>query len=65
MGLHYTPKYSDIGKFLFSKPVTNMGYISLRFFRKSGRKLVENGLIDRDEETMTNYIKMVFKMHLP
>ena len=65
MGLHYTPKYSDICKSLFSKPVTNLGYISLGFFRKPGRELVKNGLIDMDEETVTNSINMVFKMHLP
>ena len=65
MGLHYTPKYSDIGKFFFSKPVTNLGYISLGFFRKSERELVKNGLIDRDEETMKNSINMVSKIPLP
>ena len=65
MGLNYTPKYSDIGKFLFFKPITYLGYINLGFFRKTGREFIKNGLIDRDEETVTNSINMVFKMHLP
>ena len=65
MRLNNASKYSNIGEFLFTKPIFDLGYVNFFLIKESRSGLVKNGLVNRQHVAMENSVYMVLEMGLP